>query len=236
MWFSKCLPRLKVVKVTDQVPFSSSVVDANTTFLQVHIISHTVSSAVLYTGILVLLSSPQEPSSVSVLMRATRVCLSVWKSVCTISNWLALSLSPSAQSKISTPSAHSLHSFLRTRKTITVSCHPVYRWGTNSDYTITIMYKWFGLFVQTCVPQWFLVTTANNDEWELEWVGELIFECSRTSLLSCSFCACVCVCRMRRLECSHSKLYVTIAWTSAVELKRTLILCSRSKTSVLLLK
>ena len=72
-------------------------------------------------------------------------------------------------------------------------------------------------------------------EWSW-WVGELIFECSRTSLLSCSFCACVCVCRMRRLECSHSKLYVTIAWTSAVELKRTLILCSRSKTSVLLLK
>ena len=60
IYLSVCFSvRLKVVKVTDQVPFSSSVVDANTTFLQVHIISHTVSSAVLYTGILVLLSSLQ---------------------------------------------------------------------------------------------------------------------------------------------------------------------------------
>ena len=121
-------------------------------------------------------------------------CVSVSLSVClSVSDWLALSLSPSAHSKISTPSAHSLHSFLRTRKTITVSCHPVYRWGTNSHYTITIMYKWFGLFVQTCVPQWFLVTTANNmpgnlvSGWTHLWVFPYIF----TLLLI--LCMCVCL-------------------------------------------
>ena len=88
--------------------------------------------------------------------------------------------------------------------------------GVQTDMTqwqwCTILNE-LSLFVQTWVPQWFLVTTANNDAWELgEWVNWSLSV--PVHLYSpANFVNVVNVCKMRWVECSHSKLYVTIAWS-----------------------
>ena len=116
------------------------------------------------------------------------VCLSIWLlPVC------LTSLSPSA---LPMSLLHQLihFSFLRTSQKLSLSLVILCTGGVQTHITQSqSWYKWFGLFVQTCVPQWFLVTTANNmpgnlvSGWTHLWVFPYIF----TLLLI--LCMCVCL-------------------------------------------